>query len=253
MRLLVARRGVEARAHNAGATACSSMFSASPPRHALLARPGSNRDRPWPRADAVLRLAALAIELPEDAFRLRTGSASPTKNTCTICGRLSGRPTSVRQRQSRPQRSSLYSSGDAAYRERVLITWARSGESAASAPWRERFALAERWPPPKFPNSEAPTYWRLVCRPAPVSSKKLCGSWRVGGSQAASRRTRRCCARSCNGWSRKPNSAVVAIVLSPFANVIPAQAGLHATIVAYAETCVGARLRAHDGGERDIV
>ena len=41
--------------------------------------------------------------------------------------------------------------GEAAYRERVLIAWARSGAAPDDPAWRDRFALPERWQPPRFP------------------------------------------------------------------------------------------------------
>ena len=48
-------------------------------------------------------------------------------------------------------RASLYAEGEAGYRHRVLIAWARSGDPPASQGWRHRFALPERWQPPQLP------------------------------------------------------------------------------------------------------
>ena len=45
----------------------------------------------------------------------------------------------------------LYAEGSAAYRDRVLMAWARSGDAPDSQLWRVRLALPERWQPSRFP------------------------------------------------------------------------------------------------------
>jgi poly(A) polymerase len=48
-------------------------------------------------------------------------------------------------------RADLYTNGAAAYRARVLLAWARSGDAPEDPAWQHRYTLAERWQPPRFP------------------------------------------------------------------------------------------------------
>src|SRR5262249_35199558 len=49
----------------------------------------------------------------------------------------------------------LYRLGEDAYRERVMLAWARSGNDVAAARWRELAALPARWSAPRFPVKAA--------------------------------------------------------------------------------------------------
>jgi poly(A) polymerase len=51
----------------------------------------------------------------------------------------------------RAAKAYVYAEGEAGYRQRVLIAWARSGDPPARQGWRGRLALPERWQPPRFP------------------------------------------------------------------------------------------------------
>jgi poly(A) polymerase len=48
-------------------------------------------------------------------------------------------------------RADLYAHGAATYRGRILMGWARSGQAPEDPAWRERYGLAQRWQPPRFP------------------------------------------------------------------------------------------------------
>jgi len=100
--------------------------------------------------DPVRRLAALAVAVTEDAkrvaARLRLSNAE-TKMLDSMghrWWRLAGMDE-LRARQR------LYRLGDEQYRDRLMLAWARSGESFAADYWREAATLPQRWTAPKFP------------------------------------------------------------------------------------------------------
>ena len=49
----------------------------------------------------------------------------------------------------------LYRLGEAHYRDRLLLAWARAGRDVNPAPWRALATLPERWTAPKFPLKAA--------------------------------------------------------------------------------------------------
>ena len=101
--------------------------------------------------DPVLRLAALAVETPEDALqlrhRLRLSNDQHMRHMRAVERAADIGPLASEQ----TAKEYLYSAGETGYRERILITWARSGAPPTSGSWRERFKLPERWHAPKFP------------------------------------------------------------------------------------------------------
>jgi len=102
-------------------------------------------------ADAMLRLAALAVEIAEDADRLRERLRLSNDEHARLGLAATPMPDLDPAAPGRLARACLYAEGEAAYRGRVLIAWARSGAPPASAAWRERLALPERWAAPRFP------------------------------------------------------------------------------------------------------
>src|SRR5262249_20062430 len=48
-------------------------------------------------------------------------------------------------------RRRLYRLGEGAYRDRLLLAWARAGRGTEAAPWIELALLPQRFTPPKFP------------------------------------------------------------------------------------------------------
>jgi len=100
---------------------------------------------------AMLRLGALIVEVPEDAERLRDRLRLSNEEAGVLL-RAAGRTGEIGA--GAPEhlaRAYLYAHGQAAYRERLMLDWARSGDAAASSAWRQRFALAATWPVPKLP------------------------------------------------------------------------------------------------------
>jgi poly(A) polymerase len=100
------------------------------------------------------RLGALAVAVTEDAkrvaARLRLTNAE-TRALDSIGHRwwwLAGMDEATARRR-------LYRLGEEAYRDRLMLAWARAGSTADPKPWRELALLPERWRPPKFPLKAA--------------------------------------------------------------------------------------------------
>ena len=105
-------------------------------------------------ADAIRRLGALTVAVTEDAKRvsqrLRLSNAE-TKRLDSMghrWWRLVGMDNDVARRR-------LYRLGEARYRDRIMLAWARSPLSADQAKWSEHATLPERWTPPAFPLKAA--------------------------------------------------------------------------------------------------
>ena len=121
------------------------------PRPTLLSRLADLEATLGLAPDPVLRLAALGVEVPEDAERLRDRLRLSNEDTAKLTRasmRASAFDPAVAESAAKVQ---LYAHGATAYRERVLLAWARSGDGPASDAWRRRLALPDRWQPPRFP------------------------------------------------------------------------------------------------------
>jgi len=121
------------------------------PRPGLLARLAAIEAGLGLPADAVLRLAALVVELPEDADRLRERLRLSSEQHARLRHSAVRRPDIGPAAEDRVARAELYAHGAALYRTRVLVSWARSGHAPEDPAWQDRYALAERWQPPRFP------------------------------------------------------------------------------------------------------
>jgi poly(A) polymerase len=121
------------------------------PRPNLLARFIALESALGREADAVLRLAALAVETPEDAERLRVRLRLSNEEAGKLLRAAVRKPTVDPDQPERTAKAVLHGEGPAGYRERVLLAWARSGSGPQSAAWRARLALPDRWQPPEFP------------------------------------------------------------------------------------------------------
>jgi poly(A) polymerase len=154
LRLLAARRGPEIAALMQGYGLLPGVLGAAP-RPTLLARLAAIEAALGLAPDAVLRLAALAVEIWEDAERLRDRLRLSNDETAKLAraaehGRSLGSPAPEAR-----ARAWLYRHGVAAYRERILLDWARAGDLPESSAWRHRFDLPDRWQPPRFPLAGA--------------------------------------------------------------------------------------------------
>ena len=102
------------------------------------------------KPDPVRRLGALGVAVTEDArrlairLRLTNGETRALESMGDRWWRLAGMDEAAAKRQ-------LYRLGEARYRDRLLLAWARAGNDADPAPWRELATLPERWAAPKFP------------------------------------------------------------------------------------------------------
>ena len=154
LRLLVARRGPELVRTMQDYGLIGYVLPAAP-RPVMLDRLAGIEAALGRASDAILRLGALAVEVPEDAARLRDRLRLSNEEHAELAragvhGRDFG-PDHSTGAPERAARACLYAEGEAAYRQRVLLAWTRSGDPPQSKAWRERLALPERWQPPRFP------------------------------------------------------------------------------------------------------
>jgi poly(A) polymerase len=151
LRLLAAPRGPEIAALMQDYGLLPSVLGAAP-RPTLLARLAATEAALGLAPDPVLRLAALAVEVPEDAERLRERLRLSNDETAKLVRAAGPRADIGPPAPEARARAWLYRHGAAAYRERVLIDWTRSiAVPTGAEPWRRRFHLPDRWPPPRFP------------------------------------------------------------------------------------------------------
>jgi poly(A) polymerase len=106
------------------------------------------------KPDPIRRLGALGVVVTEDArrlalrLRLSNGETSALDSMGHRWWRLAGMDEAAARRR-------LYRLGEARYRDRLLLAWARAGKDTDPAPWRELATLPERWSAPKFPLKAA--------------------------------------------------------------------------------------------------
>ena len=107
-------------------------------------------------ASAMLRLAALGVEVFEDAVRLRDRLRLSTAEFETLV-----RAADAPRRGPHPgddvhqAKVSLYRFGAKAMREQLLINWARSAAPPDDPQSRSLYGLTDAWQPPTFPLSGA--------------------------------------------------------------------------------------------------
>jgi poly(A) polymerase len=100
--------------------------------------------------DPVRRLAALAVAVTEDAKRVavRLRLSNAETKVLDSMGHRWWRLAGMDEMRARQR---LYRLGEEQYRDRLMLAWARSGESFEAAYWREFANLPQRWTAPKFP------------------------------------------------------------------------------------------------------
>jgi poly(A) polymerase len=104
--------------------------------------------------DAIRRLGALGVAVTEDARRLvtRLRLSNAEAKRLDSMGHRWWRLAGMDQPRARRR---LYRLGEEAYRDRLMLAWARAGSNADPKPWRELALLPEHWRPPKFPLKAA--------------------------------------------------------------------------------------------------
>jgi poly(A) polymerase len=106
------------------------------------------------KPDTILRLGALGVATTEDArrlavrLRLTNGETRALDSMGHRWWRLAGMDEATAKRR-------LYRLGEARYRDRLMLAWARAGGDTDPAPWRELATLPQRWSAPKFPLKAA--------------------------------------------------------------------------------------------------
>jgi poly(A) polymerase len=106
------------------------------------------------QADAIRRLAALGVAVTEDARRLATRlrlSNAEAKRLDAMghrWWRLAGMDDARARRL-------LYRLGEADFRDRVMLAWARAAGDGNAPRWGELATLPQRWSAPKFPLKAA--------------------------------------------------------------------------------------------------
>lgn len=105
-------------------------------------------------ADAIRRLAAVAVAVTEDrkrvVTRLRLSNAEARR--LDLMGHRWWRLAGMDQTRAKRR---LYRLGAEAYRDRLLLAWARVGGDTDAARWRELATLPQRWSAPAFPLKAA--------------------------------------------------------------------------------------------------
>jgi len=104
--------------------------------------------------DPVRRLGALAVAVTEDAKRLSIRMRLTNAETKALDS-MGHRWWRLAAMDEATARRRLYRLGEASYRDRLLLAWARSGADSDAAPWREFATLPGRWVAPKFPLKAA--------------------------------------------------------------------------------------------------
>ena len=106
------------------------------------------------KADAIRRLAALSVAVTEDArrvaIRLRLSNAEARR--LDSMGHRWWRAAGMNEARAKQR---LYRLGEDAFRDRLLLAWARAGGDTDPAPWRALASLPQRWSAPKFPLKAA--------------------------------------------------------------------------------------------------
>ena len=103
---------------------------------------------------AVRRLGALTVAVTEDARRIamRLRLSNAETKALDLMGHRWWRLCDMDEARARRR---LYRLGEEAYRDRLLLAWARSGAGHHAVAWRELATLPQRWQAPKFPLKAA--------------------------------------------------------------------------------------------------
>jgi tRNA nucleotidyltransferase/poly(A) polymerase len=105
------------------------------------------------RPDPILRLAALALFIEEDAARLAAKLRLSVQETNELLGLAAAAPRIMAAPGRAALEACLYRLGPRLYRGRVLLAWASGDDSASDGTWMSAAGLAQSWLRPTFPVS----------------------------------------------------------------------------------------------------
>lgn len=101
--------------------------------------------------DALLRLAALAVLTPADAFRLGTRLRLSNAQADRIAGAIDQWWQVTPQAGERALKIAIYRLGNETFNDRVHMAWLMQDASAEDAQWLATLRLADWWHAPEFP------------------------------------------------------------------------------------------------------
>jgi poly(A) polymerase len=101
--------------------------------------------------DAIRRLASLAIMIEEDAARLAKRLRLSNAEAARLAAMAARAPVIDAGLGERAARGVLYRLGEAAYRDRILVSWSRAVGGALDEDWRSLYSLPDRWRPGVMP------------------------------------------------------------------------------------------------------
>jgi hypothetical protein len=111
----------------------------------------------------MLRLGALGVAVTEDARRLATRLRLTNAEFKTLDS-MGHRWWRLKGMDDLTARRRLYRLGEARYRDRLMLAWARDGRGADDAMWQELVTLPDRWKAPAFPLKAADFIERGVAK-----------------------------------------------------------------------------------------
>jgi tRNA nucleotidyltransferase/poly(A) polymerase len=132
--------------------------------------------------DAMVRLAALAVFVAEDAERLAARLRLSNAEQAVLALGASDHAGSGLPHEEAAKRM-LYRLGASAFAADVLIAWADSGAVPDDRSWREAFGLPQRWQAPSFPlrGSDIMPLGDLEGPEIGAMLRRLEGEWVAGG------------------------------------------------------------------------
>ena len=132
--------------------------------------------------DAMVRLAALAVFVAEDAERLAARLRLSNAEQAVLALGASDHARSGLPHEEAAKRM-LYRLGASAFAADVLIAWADSGAAPDDRSWREAFGLPQRWQAPSFPlrGSDIMPLGDLEGPEIGAMLRRLEGEWVAGG------------------------------------------------------------------------
>lgn len=121
------------------------------PRPSLFARLAAIEARLGAEPAAPLRLAALSVEVPEDADHFARLLKLSNDDTAMLLRAAMPEPVIAPDDGPAAARADLYRRGAGAFREGVLLGWTRAGAAPGDPGWVALWRLPETWTPPLFP------------------------------------------------------------------------------------------------------